>query len=172
MNTWATIKSAISELWAHINLHVTCSYQGDFPTNGIREIRVAWKNKQRRLLVPGITSCIQRSSAMGFQKAETDNTWSHYKEQHNVLHITAEAMIYYIISHYLTDEKISNITRSVHVHVCERSCAQKCRESSNERGRPNWPTWAKTNKPLQFTKYCTPTNALIVYHILVWSYLH
>jgi len=92
MKTWTTMKSATSELWAHINLNVTCSYPGGFPTNGIREIRVAWKNKQRRLLVPGITSCIQRSSTMGFQKAETDNTWSHYKEQHNVLHITAEAM--------------------------------------------------------------------------------
>jgi len=51
---------------------------------------------------------------MGFQKAETDNTWSHYKEQHNVLHITAEAMIYYITSDYLTDENISDITISKH----------------------------------------------------------
>jgi hypothetical protein len=49
---------------------------------------------------------------MGFQKAETDNTWSHYKEQQNVLHITAQAMIYDITSHYLTDESISNITIS------------------------------------------------------------
>jgi len=51
---------------------------------------------------------------MGFQKAETDNTWSHYKERQNVLHITAQAMIYYITSHYLTDENISNITISKH----------------------------------------------------------
>jgi hypothetical protein len=43
---------------------------------------------------------------MGFQKAETDNTWSHDNEQHNVLHITAEAMINYITSPYLTDENI------------------------------------------------------------------
>jgi len=49
---------------------------------------------------------------MGFQKAETENTWSHDNQQHNVLHITAEAMINYITSPYLTDENISNITIS------------------------------------------------------------
>jgi len=58
---------------------------------------------------------------MGFQKAETDNTWSHYKEQHNVLHITTEAMINYITSDYLTVENISNIIHLSMGHVEECS---------------------------------------------------
>ena len=51
-----------------------------------------------------------------------------------------------------TRAKLGCQHRPVHAHVCERSYAQTCLQSSNERGRPNWEAWTKTNKPLQCSR--------------------